>query len=166
MNKKLLNKKDHIKWKNTSNPGARHEHYLSSGAVKSRFKESLKMPISQGQISAWVTWGIGRGFPQRILHDQRSSGGMATQYYWQWQLPAFWERGHSRENTTHNQRPARLTHLGKNKGFPVNQKGSGKNKGWNEKICTPGKSKTWKGGLGKNGYPDGLKTRKGGPGKN
>ena len=35
----------------------------------------------------------------------------------------------------------------------------------NEKICTPDKSKTWKGGLGKNGYPGGLKTRKGGPGK-
>ena len=34
-----------------------------------------------------------------------------------------------------------------------------------EKICTPGKSKTWKGSLDKNGYPGGLKTRKGGPGK-
>ena len=33
------------------------------------------------------------------------------------------------KNTTHNQRPARSTGLGKNKGFPVNQKGSGKNKG-------------------------------------
>ena len=28
--------------KSTSNPGARHDHCLSSGAVKSRFKESLK----------------------------------------------------------------------------------------------------------------------------
>ena len=28
-----------------------------------------------------------------------------------------------------NQRPARLTGLGKNKGFPVNQKGSGKSNG-------------------------------------
>ena len=37
------------------------------------------------------------------------------------------------KSTTHNQRPARLTHLGKNKGFPTNQKGSGKMKGWNEK---------------------------------
>ena len=37
------------------------------------------------------------------------------------------------KNTAHNQRPARLTHLGKNKGFPANQKGSGKNEGWNEK---------------------------------
>ena len=70
------------------------------------------------------------------------------------------------KNTTHNQRPARSTGLGKNKGFPANQKGSGKSKGWKlKKICTPGKSKTWKGGLGKNGYPGGLKTRKGGPGK-
>ena len=51
----------------------------------------------------------------------------------QWQLPTLWEHGHSRKNTTQNQRPARLTHLGKNKGFPANQKGSGKNKGWNEK---------------------------------
>ena len=67
----------------------------------------------------------------------------------------------------HNQRPARLSALGKNKGFPVNQKGSGKKiRDKNEKICTPGKSKTWKGGLGKKGYPDGPKTRKGGPGKN
>ena len=34
-----------------------------------------------------------------------------------------------KKNTTHNQRPARSTGLGKNKGFPANQKGSGKNKG-------------------------------------
>ena len=34
------------------------------------------------------------------------------------------------KNTTHNPRPARLTGLGQNKGFPANQKGSGKNKGW------------------------------------
>ena len=66
----------------------------------------------------------------------------------------------------HNQRPARLTGLGKNKGFPANQKGSGKIRDENEKICTPDKSKTWKGDLGKKGYPGGLKTRKGGPGKN
>ena len=91
---------------------------------------------------------------------------VAWQHYWQWQLPALWERGHSQKNTMHIQRPARSTGLGKNKGFPVNQKGSGKNKGLKWKICTPGKSKTWKGGLGKNGYPGGLKTRKGGPGKN
>ena len=32
------------------------------------------------------------------------------------------------KNTAHNQRPARLTHLGKNKGFLENQKGSGINK--------------------------------------
>ena len=38
------------------------------------------------------------------------------------------------ENTTHNRRPARLTHLGKNKGFPANQKGSGKNKGYIQNI--------------------------------
>ena len=34
-----------------------------------------------------------------------------------------------------------------------------------KRICTPGKSKTRKGGLGKNGYPGGLKTQKGDPGK-
>ena len=33
------------------------------------------------------------------------------------------------KNTTLNQKPARLTGLGKNKGFPANQKGSCKNKG-------------------------------------
>ena len=102
----------------------------SSGAVKSRFKESLKMPNNQGQIFAWVTWGIGQEFQRRILHDQTSSGSMATQHYWQWQLPTYWEHGHSQKSTTHNQRPARSTGLGKNKGLPANQKGSGKNKGW------------------------------------
>ena len=117
--------------RSTSNQGARHDHCPSSGAVKSRFKESLKMPNSQGQISAWVTWAIGHEFQQRILHDQTSSGSMATQHYRQWHLLTSWERGHSwKKNTTHNQRPARSTGLGKNKGFPANQKGSGKNKGW------------------------------------
>ena len=33
------------------------------------------------------------------------------------------------KNTTHDKRPARLTGLGKNKGFPANQKGSDKRKG-------------------------------------
>ena len=42
VNKNLLNEKDHLKWKNTSNQGARHDHCPSSGAVKSRFRESLK----------------------------------------------------------------------------------------------------------------------------
>ena len=48
--------------KSTPNQGARPDHGLSSGAVKSRFKEYLKMPNSQGQISALVTWGIGHEF--------------------------------------------------------------------------------------------------------
>ena len=65
---------------------------------------------------------------QRILPDQTSSGGM-EKYFQQGQLPTFPEHGHSRKNTTHNQRPTRLTYLGKNKGFPANQKGSGKMKG-------------------------------------
>ena len=33
------------------------------------------------------------------------------------------------KDSTHDERPARLTGLGKNKGFPANEKGSGKNKG-------------------------------------
>ena len=51
MNKELRNKKDHLKGITTSNQGAHHDHCPSSGAVKSRFKESLKMPNSRGQIS-------------------------------------------------------------------------------------------------------------------
>ena len=103
---------------------------------------------------------------ESCMIKRTSSGSMATQHYRQWHLSTSWGNGHSQKIPRVNQRPARLTGLGKNKGFPANQKGSGKNKGWKyKKICTPGKSKTWKGGLGKNGYPGGLKTRKGGPGK-
>ena len=50
-------------------------------------------------------------------------------------------------------RPARLTHLGKNKGFPANQKGSGKNKGWKWKIIQPATRKPEKAAWAKEGIP-------------
>ena len=143
-----------------SNQGAWPNHCPSSGAVQSRFGESFK-----GQ-SAWgksPPESLG-AFQQRIWPDQTSSGGM-TKHFWQGQFPTSWGHGRSRKNTAHNQRPARLTYLGKSKGFPANQKGSSKSKGWKWKNCTPDNSKTWKGGFGKKGYPGGLKPRKGGPGK-
>ena len=70
------------------------------------------------------------------------------------------------KNTMHNQRPARLSGLGKNKGFPTNQKGSGKNKGCKWKKLYTRQVENLKRRLGKKGYPGGLKTQKGGPGKN
>ena len=62
--------------KSISNQGARHDHGLSSGAVQSRFGESLK-----GQIA----WGkpppVSLGAPQqRILPDQTPSGGMTKHF--------------------------------------------------------------------------------------
>ena len=127
-----------------------------------KIRRISQRPNSLGQISAWVTWGHSNNESCLIKHLLVA-----------WQNTS--NRGNSlhsestdivEKNTTHNQRPARLTYPGKNQGFPANQKGSGKNKGWKRKIYTPGKSKTWKGSLGKKGYPGGLKTRKGGPGKN
>ena len=53
------------------------------------------------------------------------------------------------KDTTQNQRPARSTYLGKNKGFPANQKGSGKMKGWNEKNLYTRQVENLKGRLGK-----------------
>ena len=44
--------------------------------------------------------------------------------------------------------------------IPANQR-CGQKLGIYAKDCTPGKSKIRKGGLGKNGYPGGLKTQKG-----
>ena len=75
VNKNLLNKKDHLKWKNTSNQGARHDHCPSSGAVQSRFGESLKSQISWGKSPHEPLGAL----QQRILHDQTPSGNMATQ---------------------------------------------------------------------------------------
>ena len=48
VNKKPFNKKGHLKWKKHFQPRGRHVHCPSSGAVKSRFKESLKVPNSLG----------------------------------------------------------------------------------------------------------------------
>ena len=140
----------------------RRDHYPSPGEVQSRFRESLKAKQPGANL--------------RLSHlgNFNNESCRVRNLLVAWQKTS--NRGNSlhsesvdivEKNTMHNQRPARLTHLGKNKGFPANQKGSGKKiRDESEKICTPGKSKTWKGGLGKNGYPDGLKTRKGGPGKN
>ena len=111
-----------------------------------------------GQISIWITWGIGWSNEDLLVVGRRNTIDSDNSLHSE-------SMDIVEKNIAHNQRPARLTHLGKNKGFPANQKGSGKNKGWKWKIHTPGKSKTWKGGLGKNGYPGELKTRKGGPGK-
>ena len=79
---------------------------------------------------------------------------MTTQYYRQWQLPTLWEHGHSRKNMTHNQRPARSTGLGKNKGFPANQKGLGKSKGWKwKKSVHPASRKPEREAWAKKGIP-------------
>ena len=95
--------------RSTSNQGAWHDYCPSSGAVQSRFGESLKRPTSLGQISTWVTWGIPTTNLARSdifwWHDRTLLTG-AT--------PLLSENGHSRKNTTHNQRPARLICLGKN----------------------------------------------------
>ena len=74
--KNLLNKKDHLKWKNTSNQGAWHDHCPSSGAVKSRFGESLKGQIAWGK-SPPESLGA---FQQRIWPDQTPSGGMTKHF--------------------------------------------------------------------------------------
>ena len=139
-------------------------HHLGQSSQDSR--NLSKCQIARGKSPSESIGALDMNSSNESCMIKRiSSGSMATQHYRQWHLPTSWEHGHSQKNTAHNQRPARSTGLGKNKGFPANQKGSGKNKGWNEKISSPDKSKTWKGGLGKNGYPGGLKTRKGGPGK-
>ena len=52
-------------------------------------------------------------------------------------------------------------------GLPVEPKGFGQNEGMKmKKSVHPASRKPEKGGLGKNGYPGGLKIRKGSPGKN
>ena len=43
--------------------------------------ENLSNAKYQGQVSIWITWGIRHEFQQRVLHDQTSSGGVATQHY-------------------------------------------------------------------------------------
>ena len=112
--------------------------------------------LSQDSENLWKgqpTWGKSPSESLGALDDQ-------TKIFWWYDnmtlltvtTPCILSTDIVEKNTTHNQRPTRLTHLGKIRDE-------------NEKICTPGKSKTWKGGLGKNGYPGGLKNRKGGPGK-
>ena len=61
--------------------------------------------------------------------------------------------------------PARLTHLGKIWASRQTKR-FGQKLGIYAKDYTLNKLKTRKGDLGKNGYPGGLKTRKGGPYKN
>ena len=53
----------------------RHDHGPSFGAFQSRFRESLKGQIAWGKS---LPESLG-AFQQRILHDQTSSGNMATQ---------------------------------------------------------------------------------------
>ena len=47
VNENLL--KGHLKWKKHLQLRGRHDHYPSSGAVKSRFRESLKCQIARGK---------------------------------------------------------------------------------------------------------------------
>ena len=63
--------------KSTSNQGAWHDHCPSSGAVKSRFEESLKRPTSLGQISIWITWGIGRSNEHLLVAWQHNNRGIS-----------------------------------------------------------------------------------------
>ena len=92
---------------------------------------------------------------ESCMIKRRSSGSMATQPYRQWHLSTSWGNGHSQKNITHNQRPARSTGQGKNKGFPANQKGSGKNKErkWKKKIVHPASRKPEKAAWAKKGIP-------------
>ena len=50
-------------------------------------------------------------------------------------------------------------------GLPDEPKGFGQNEGMKRKNLYTRQVENLKGGLGKNGYPGRLKTRKGGPGK-
>ena len=56
--------------KSTSNQGARHDHGLLSGAVRSRFGESLKGQIAWGKSPPESLGAL----QQRILPDQTPSG--------------------------------------------------------------------------------------------
>ena len=174
--------------KSTSNPGADMTIAHHLGAVKSRSGESLKRPKKPGANLCLSHLGHSSNESCTIRHlltiwrhhqpganlrlGHLGALDNQTKIFW-WHdktiltgatLYILKARTWSK-NTTQNQRPARLTHLGKNKGFPANQKGSGKNKGWIWKNLYTRQVENLKRRLGKNGYPGGLKTRKGGPGK-
>ena len=63
--------------KNTSNQGAWHDYCPSSGAVQSRFGESLKGQIAWGKSPPESLGAL----QQRILPDQTLSGSRATRHF-------------------------------------------------------------------------------------
>ena len=83
MNKNLLSGQNHLKWKNTSNQGARRDHCPSSGAVKLRFKESLKdakYPGADLHLNHSGALGMNSSNESCTI-KQTSSGSVATQHY-------------------------------------------------------------------------------------
>ena len=62
--------------KSTSNQGARHDHGPPSGAIQSRFGESLKGQIAWGKSPPESLGAL----QQRILPDQTPSGGMTKHF--------------------------------------------------------------------------------------